>query len=189
MLIREAIKLAFLWVSWVSGASAGSIILLKWPEKDNFLLKLDSLFLFWEMKAYSMLEIAKKLKISYNGVYYSLQRTAQTGSNQNRKRRRRPRCTTKQEDKYIRVSSLRNRHLTGLQLTASLNGPHKGGSAKAVIAANRELFNRSKVWRTKLLFLTSSISWLFYLNFATHLMNESLRVTPNFWTVVYSSTH
>ena len=45
MLIREA--------SWVSGASAfvGSIILSNWPEKDNFLLKLDSLFLFWEMKA------------------------------------------------------------------------------------------------------------------------------------------
>ncbi len=31
------------------------------------------------------------------------------------------RCTTKQEDKYIRVSSLRNRRLTCPQLTASLN--------------------------------------------------------------------
>ena len=70
VLIREAIKLAFIWASWVSGASAcvGSIILWKWPEKENFLLKLDILFLFWEMKR----EIAKKLKISYNGVYYSL---------------------------------------------------------------------------------------------------------------------
>ena len=35
---------------------------------------------------YSMREIAKKLKISYNTVYYSLHRTEQTGSNQNRKR-------------------------------------------------------------------------------------------------------
>ena len=69
-----------------------------------------------------MQEIAKKLKISYNGVYYSLQRTAQMGSNQNRKRSGRPWCTTKQEDKYIRVSSLRNGRLTGLQLAASLNG-------------------------------------------------------------------
>ena len=53
VLIREAIKLVFLWASGVSGASAfvGSIILSKWPEKENFLLKLDSLFLFWEMKA------------------------------------------------------------------------------------------------------------------------------------------
>ena len=72
-----------------------------------------------------MREIAKKLKISYNGVYYSLQRTAQTGSKQNRKRSGRPRCTTKQEDKYIRVSSLRNRCLTGPQLAASLNGTRK----------------------------------------------------------------
>ena len=53
VLIREAIQLAFLRGSSVSGASAfvGSIILSKWPEKGNFLLKLDSLFLFWEMKA------------------------------------------------------------------------------------------------------------------------------------------
>ena len=32
----------------------------------------------------SMREIAKKLKISYNAVYYYLHRTEQTGSNQNR---------------------------------------------------------------------------------------------------------
>ena len=36
-------------------------------------------------EGYSMREIAKKLKISYNAVSYSLHRTAQTGSNQNRK--------------------------------------------------------------------------------------------------------
>ena len=56
-----------------------------------------------------MREIAKKLKILYNAVYYSLHRTAQTDPNQNRKRSGRPRCTTEQEEKYIRVSSLRNR--------------------------------------------------------------------------------
>ena len=72
-----------------------------------------------------MREIAKKLKISYNGVCYSLQITAQMGSNQNRKRSGRPRCTTKQEDNYIRVFSLRNRRLTGPQLAASLNDTHK----------------------------------------------------------------
>ena len=41
-------------------------------------------------EGYSMREIAKKLKISYIAVYYSLHRTAQTGSNQNRKRSGRP---------------------------------------------------------------------------------------------------
>ena len=76
-------------------------------------------------EGYSMREIAKKLKISYNAVYYSLHRTAQTGSNQNRKRSGRPRCTTEQEDKYIRVSSLRNRRLTSPQLAASLNSTRK----------------------------------------------------------------
>jgi transposase len=49
-------------------------------------------------EGYYMREIAKKLKISYNPVYYSLHRTAQTVSNQNRKRSGRPRCTTEQED-------------------------------------------------------------------------------------------
>jgi transposase len=44
-------------------------------------------------EGYSMREISEKLKISYNAVYYSLQRTAQTGSNQNRKRSGRPRGT------------------------------------------------------------------------------------------------
>ena len=37
-------------------------------------------------EGYSMREIAKKRKISYNAVYYSLHRTPQTGSNQNRTR-------------------------------------------------------------------------------------------------------
>ena len=49
-----------------------------------------------------MREIAKKLKISYNAVYFSLHRTVRTGSKQNRKSGR-PQCTTEQEDKYISV--------------------------------------------------------------------------------------
>ena len=76
-------------------------------------------------EGYSMREIAKKLRISYNAVYYSLHRTVQTVSNQNRRRSGRPRCTTEQEDKYIRVSSLRNRRLTSPQLAASLNSTRK----------------------------------------------------------------
>jgi transposase len=59
-------------------------------------------------EGYSMRDIAKKLKILYNTVYYSLHRTVHTGPNQNGKRSGRTRCTTEQEDKYIRVSSLRN---------------------------------------------------------------------------------
>ena len=59
------------------------------------------------IEGYSMRVIAKKLKILFNVVYYSLHRTVHTGSNQNIKSCR-PRCTTEQEDKYISVSSLRN---------------------------------------------------------------------------------
>ena len=51
--------------------------------------------------------------------------TAQTGSNQNRKWSGRPRCTIEQEDKYIRVSGLRNRCLTNPQLAISLNSARK----------------------------------------------------------------
>ena len=49
---------------------------------------------------------------------------------------------------------------------------------KAVIAANGELFDESKVWRTKLLFKIKiiisnlvNVLTIFYINFATHLMN------------------
>lgn len=80
-----------------------------------------------------MWEIARKLKISYNGVYYSLQRTAKTESNQSRKRSRRPRCTTEQEDKYIRISSLRNRCLTGPKLAASLTSTPKTAVSKSTV--------------------------------------------------------
>lgn len=43
-----------------------------------------------------------------NRVDYPIQRTAVTGSNQNKKRKSGPHCTTVLEDKYIRISSLRN---------------------------------------------------------------------------------
>jgi predicted DNA-binding protein YlxM (UPF0122 family) len=48
----------------------------KGPETKYFPLKHVSLFLFWEIEGYSMREIAKKLKILYNAVYYPLHRTA-----------------------------------------------------------------------------------------------------------------
>ena len=124
VLIREAIKLALLWASWVSGASAfvGSIILSKWPEKDNFLLKLDSLFLFWKMKAIPCKKLPRNWRFpttvcttpfreQHKWALIRIER--EVGG------------TTKQGDKYIQVSSLRNRCLTGPQLAASLNGTRK----------------------------------------------------------------
>ena len=88
------------------------------PETRQSILVLNN-------EGYSMREIAKKLKISYNAVYCSLHRRVQIGCNQNRKRSGRPRCTTEQEDKYIRVSSLRNRRLTSPRMAASLNNTQR----------------------------------------------------------------
>ena len=87
-------------------------------------------------EGYSMWEITKKLKISYNAVYYFLHRTAQTGPNQNRKSGR-PRCTTEQEDKYIRMSSLRNRRLTSPHLAASLNNTRKTPDSMSTVKRRR----------------------------------------------------
>ena len=74
---------------------------------------------------YSMREIARKLKDLINGVNYSLKITAQSGSDYNRKSNGRTKCTTEQEDKYIRGSSLRNRRLSGPRWAASLGGSRK----------------------------------------------------------------
>ena len=124
VLIKEAIKLAFfrlveyleylhLWV-WLQAQNGQKQSPFFW----NSILVLRN-------EDYSMREIAKILKILCNTVYYSLHRTVQTGSNQKRKRNGRPQCTTEQEDKYIRVSSLRNRRLTSPQLAALLNSTRK----------------------------------------------------------------
>ena len=120
VLIKEAIKRAF-------------FRLVEYLEHQHLCVRLQAQngqkpgTFFWNSTVNSCSEklIAKELKISYNAVYYSLHRTVQTGFNQNRKRIGRPRCTTEQEDKYIRVSSLRNRRFTSPQLAASLNSTRK----------------------------------------------------------------
>ena len=89
-------------------------------RKKDFFSETHKSILVLRNEEYSIRETAKKLKISYNAVYYSLHRTTQTGVGSGR-----PRCTTEQEDKYIRVSSCRNRHLTSPQLAASLNSTRK----------------------------------------------------------------
>ena len=76
-----------------------------------------------------MREIAKKLKISYNGVYYSLQRTAHNRALTRIEREvggpgaQLSKRTSTLE--FCCSPSLRNRRLTGPQLAASLNGTCK----------------------------------------------------------------
>jgi transposase len=92
VLIKAAIKLAFfrlveylepqhLWV-WLQAQNG--------QKQRTFSLETHQSILVLRNEGYSMREIAKKLKIRYNAVYYSLHRTAQTVSNQNRKRSGRP---------------------------------------------------------------------------------------------------
>lgn len=45
----------------------------------------------------------------------------------------RPWCTTREENKYIRVSSVRKRHVTGPQMVASLHGTHKTSVSKSTV--------------------------------------------------------
>ena len=72
-------------------------------------------------EGYKLEDIAKKLGISLKGVHYTLTRHGDTGSIKDKHRSGRPKCTTAQEDKYIRVSSLMNRRLTAPEIAASLN--------------------------------------------------------------------
>ena len=126
VLIKEAIHLAFFRrVEYLEHQHCGFNYWLKMTRNNELSSETRQSILVLRNKGYSMGEIANNLKISYNAVYYSRHRTVQTGSNQNRKRSGRPRCTTEQEDKYIRVSSLRNRRLTSPQMAASLNSTHK----------------------------------------------------------------
>ena len=120
------IKLAFLWASWISGASAfvGWIILSKWPEKENFLLQLDSLFLFWEIKAIPCQKLPSHWRFPIKVCTTPL-REHHKWALTRMEREVGASGGTKQEDKYIRTSSLRNRSLTGLQLTASLTCTRK----------------------------------------------------------------
>ena len=120
VLNKETIKLAFFrLVEYLQGLITGS----KWPETN----------IFWNSSVYSCSEKwrlfherkCQETEDLINDVHYSLHRTVQTGSNRNRKRSGRPRCTTEQEDKYIWASSLRNRRLTSPQLAASLNSTCK----------------------------------------------------------------
>ena len=135
VLIKEAIQLLFFGLVeylehqhlWVRLQAQNG------QKQSTFFWNTCQPILVLRNEGYSMWEIAKKLNISYNAVYDSLHRTEKTVSKQNRKRSGRPRCTTEQEDKYIRVSSLRNWRLTSLQLAASLNSTCKTPVSKSTV--------------------------------------------------------
>lgn len=84
-------------------------------------------------EGYKLKEIAKRLKVSIGGVQRALSRHAQTGSNATLPRSGRRKATSHAEDKYVRVSSLRNRRLTVPQLTAQLNSTRQKPVSKSTV--------------------------------------------------------
>ena len=125
VVIKEAIKLAFGLVEYLEHQHLWVRLQAQNGQKQRPF--------FWNSSVYSCSEEwrlfhARNCQESEDLVQHCvlpLPRTAQTVSNQNRKRSGRPRCTTEQEDKYIRVSSLKNRCLTSPQLAASWNSTRK----------------------------------------------------------------
>lgn len=56
-----------------------------------------------------------------NAVAKTIKRYDETGSYEDRPRKGKPRATSAAEDKFIRITSLRNRQLTAPQITAHIN--------------------------------------------------------------------
>jgi len=73
-------------------------------------------------EGYSIRAIAEKTGVTHPTVLYTLRRKTEMGSNSSRSRSGRPRVTTKHEDKFICVSSKRERTRTAPDLRAELNG-------------------------------------------------------------------
>ncbi|MDF4304952.1 helix-turn-helix domain-containing protein, partial [Vibrio parahaemolyticus] len=72
-------------------------------------------------EGYSTRQIAQKVKVSQSGVAKALKRYEETGSHEDRFCSGRSRVTSKAEDKFIRVTSLRNRQKTAPEIRAQLN--------------------------------------------------------------------
>ena len=102
VLIKEAIQLAiFRLVEYLEHQHLWFRSLAQNGQKQALSSESRQSILVLRNEGYSMLEIAKKLNILYNTVYYFLHRTTQTGSNQNRKRIGRRRCSPEQVSEFL----------------------------------------------------------------------------------------
>ena len=76
----------------------------------------------------SVRKIAKTLNVSPSAVAKTIKRYNKTGSHEDCPRKRRPRVTSAAEDKFIRVTSLRNRKLTAAQIRDQMNATQSSSS-------------------------------------------------------------
>ena len=68
-----------------------------------------------------MRQIAKQEHVSLESVHYTVMRYVTTHSNKDRYRKGRPKVTSKSEDKYLVVTSKRDRFKTAPILTEEIN--------------------------------------------------------------------
>ncbi|MEQ2305571.1 hypothetical protein AMECASPLE_039227 [Ameca splendens] len=76
----------------------------------------------------SVRTIGKTLKVSPSAVVKTIKRYKETGSHEDRPKKGRPRVTYAAHDKFIRVTSLRNRRLTAAQIREQVNGTQTSSS-------------------------------------------------------------
>ena len=69
----------------------------------------------------SIRKMSRPLKVSSSAVAKNIKRYDETGSHEDSHRKGRSSVTSATEDKFIRVTSLRNRHLTAPQTAAKIN--------------------------------------------------------------------
>ena len=80
------------------------------------------------MKVSQSEKLGKTLKVSPSAVAKTIKRYKETGSHEDRPRKGRPRVTSAAEDKFIRVTSLRNRRLTAAQIRDQVNATQSSSS-------------------------------------------------------------
>jgi hypothetical protein len=152
-------------------------------RSKDFLLKLVSLFLFREIKAIPCEKLPRNWRSGTTLCNTPFTEQHKLASNQNRKRSGRPRCTTEQENKYIRVSSLRNRHLTSPQLAASWNSTRKAPVSTSTV--KRRLWDAGLGCGRRL----SDSFWVLYYHTQVHCSSGTISCQSQPFTMPSSHWH
>ena len=89
-------------------------------RKNQIKLETRSAILTLVLSGLSYREVARRLKVSYNGVFTTVKRYGETCNLADRKRNGRPRCTKTSDDRLIVLMSKMNRKLTAPEIRAKL---------------------------------------------------------------------
>ena len=84
-------------------------------------------------EGHSQREVAAKMGVSKGAAQRTLERFRKTGSYSSRPKSGRPRSTTKQEDQFIKLTSLRNRKATAGDIQLTINNTREQPISKATV--------------------------------------------------------